>query len=139
MSYSYFVCENPNKKCYYNIMNFDKYFNYLNNLVNDENFEFKKINYICNYNNGYIKECCNPNDTQVINDKYIKIINNGYQICKCNNNKCKNIYCKDFKRPSKYQLCKTKSNNVKKINDFVFEINNNNLMNDCVNKCNYDN
>lgn len=136
MSYSYMICADDNKKCQTNKMNFDKYFDYLKTLDNDDSKLDKLNEYVCNGNKGNIMECCDPNDDYVVNEKYIKKVDNGYQICKCKNEKCKNIYCKDFKRPSKYQLCKVKSNNNKKINNYVNEINNNDLMPDCFNSCN---
>lgn len=131
------ICKDNNKNCQNNIMDFDKYFNYIKTLTDDEDDKLDKINeFVCQNNKGEVKECCNPIDNEVINDKYIKKLDNSYLICKCKNEKCKNIYCKDFKRPSKYQLCQTKSNKIKKINPYVYEINNINLMPDCPNKCN---
>lgn len=138
MSYSYMTCVDNDKNCKYNKIDFDKYFNYFKSLDNvDNDTKLDKLNeFVCNDKKGKLKECCNPNDTEVINDKYIKKVENGYQVCKCKNEKCKKLYCKDFTRPSKYQLCKIKSDKNKKINDYVIEINNENLMDDCFFDCN---
>ena len=136
MSYSYMSCVNNDNKCQYNNIEFNKYFDYLKTLEDDDS-KLEKLNeFVCQSNKGELKECCNPKETEVIDDKYIKKVDNGYQICKCKDEQCKNTFCNDFTRPSKYQLCQTKTNKNKKINSYVYEINTNDFVMDCLDNCN---
>ena len=136
-AFSKLSCANNNKNCNFNspvsysdfLLNNKDLLLVPNQKIRDEQYHKR----ICNDFNGNVLNCCDKNDTEILNTDQalpIKINNNldgsinNIQICKCSGNsyqmtECMNKNCQGFKQPTKYEMCKI--TNPNKSFDMIFE------------------
>lgn len=135
MSYIFLSCKDKEKNCIYGKISEDVYFNYLNSVVDKDSIDTNK--YVCGNNEGVVEYCCDRN-MKNDSDMIVKKVIDGYEVCKCDNDECKEKFCKDFRNASEYEKCKLRVNkpslNFKK-NIFVDVVYDTNLLPDCKSEC----
>lgn len=135
MSYIFLTCNNTINNCSYNTIEQKKYFDYLKSVVevNDETLN----KFVCGDKTGEIEKCC-KSSTNDESNVYAKKEEGGYYVCKCPDDNCRNIFCKDYEKVDKYKACQLNGNDVNrivKVNDFVDYISENNFIKDCPEQC----
>ena len=149
---SYMTCIDENNKCRFNEpVPFNIYDEYAKTIPKNDDKKQEKLNkFICNDKLGIPMQCCNSksaNANEIITDTNYKLIKpiydaSGniiqYQVCKCTTEKCKSMFCSDFKQPTRYEACKARSvdeKNTVKLNSFTDVILQEHSYPDCYEPC----
>lgn len=143
------TCVDPAKKCTLTKMKYQDYNTYAQTIPTTDKDRDAKLNkYVCGTKIGSIMQCCDKSDNSLgvlangsnlinpVMDKNGQITE--YQICKCTTKQCESDNCKNFKIPTKYELCKARSVNpsdVIHVNPYIDRILIDNTYPDCYNNC----
>lgn len=146
---SYMACHDDTKKCSYTTpVQYKSYAEFKKSVPLDDPKRNRKLDdYVCGNNLGIPTECCLKDAIdadEVVNGPLVKVVrdNNGnpmeYHICQCETKKCEQEKCADFQKPTKYLLCKARSQkdeNVRKVNKWINSIVAANTYPDCYAIC----
>lgn len=146
---SYMACHDENKKCSFGTpVQYTSYAEYKKSILDTDPIRNRKLDeYVCGKYLGKPTECCwkeasDAND--IVEGPLIKIVKDSneipieYQICQCETQKCEQKRCADFQKPTKYTLCKARSQqeqNVRKVNQWINSIVASNTFPDCYAPC----